>query len=106
MAVELEKVSGSLKQSIARVELFTDAALLPDDWRFVIHFEDGTYGADGKLLGSTRFGTRRVEARFGDIKNDVIANGITVAQVAGLIQIEAYALRAKQINDEANKPTE
>ena len=86
------------KESIARVELFTDSHLAPDDWLLVIRFETAEYDDDGALVpGSQRLSSRRVEARFGDIKDDVIANGITVAQLAGLIQTKAYQMRAAAI---------
>lgn len=95
MAETTEILSKSeIKQSIARVELFTDAELSPEDWRLVIHFEDGIYDETGKLLKPTQFGTRRVERRFGDIKDDVITGSITVEQLAGLIQKQSYAYRA------------
>lgn len=100
MAVEIASVSATQKQSIARVELFTDAALSPDQWRLVVHFEDGLYDADGKLTGPTQFGTRRIERAFGDIKaQSVTAAGqtVTVAQLAALIQAAAYAFRAADI---------
>ena len=76
MAEELESnITVTRKQSIARVELFTEAALTPDDWRLVAHFEDGVYDSDGKLIGATKFGSRRIERRFGDINITVNASG-------------------------------
>lgn len=101
MSEDLESsVTVTKKQSIARVELFTDAALKPEDWRLVAHFEDGVYDADGKLLAPTQFGTRRIERRFGDIAPVIIkAAGveITIAQLAQLIQAGVYQFRAEDI---------
>lgn len=101
MAEELEsEITVTKKQSIARVELFTDAALDPSDWRLVAHFEDGVYDGAGKLLAPTQFGTRRVERRFGDIAPVMIeAAGvsITIAQLAQLIQASIYQFRAEDI---------
>src|SRR5450756_1060909 len=93
MAEILGAVAATRKQSIARVELFTDAALAPDDWKLVIHFEDGLYDDAGALVGSTTFGTREVSRAFGDIKNtSITAAGatVTVAQLAAFIQAGAY----------------
>lgn len=98
MAETIESLPNvTLKQSIARIELFTDAALPSDDWRLVIHFEDGLYDAAGKLLQPTQFGTRMVTRRFGDIRTDSAAPGISVAQLAAMIQSRAYAYRTQDI---------
>lgn len=101
MPEELQSnITVTRKQSIARVELFTDAALSPDDWRLRAHFEDGLYDGDGKLIGNTTFGTRVVERRFGDIKDRKITVGkltVTVAQLAALIQAGIYDFRADDI---------
>ena len=109
MAEELESnITVTRKQSIARVELFTEAALTPDDWRLVAHFEDGVYDSDGKLIGATKFGSRRIERRFGDIKDRKIAVGklsVTVAQLAQMIQSGVYQFRAEDIaNPEGPQP--
>lgn len=101
MAETIETVSGEMKQSIARVELFTDATLKPEDWRLVAHFEDGLY-SDGVLVGNTVFGTRRVERKFGDIKDiRVKAAGvdISIAQLAALIQAGIYKFRQDDIDN-------
>lgn len=101
MAEELESnITVTRKQSIARVELFTDAALKPEDWRLVAHFEDGVYDGEGQLLAPTQFGMRRIERRFGDIKDRKITVGkvtVTVAQLAALIQSGIYDFRADDI---------
>jgi hypothetical protein len=97
MAEEVATINGVIKQSIARVELFTDAALPPNEWRIVYHFEDGAY-VNGALQGATTFGTRRVERRFGDIKNSEIAGGMTGAQIAALIQAGGYLFRQQDID--------
>lgn len=101
MAEELESnITVTRKQSIARVELFTDAAREPSDWILRAHFEDGLYDAEGKLIGSATFGTRVVERRFGDIKDRKIEVGkvsVTVAQLAALIQAGIYDFRAEDI---------
>lgn len=101
MAEELESsVTISTRESIARVELFTDAAKHPDDWELRAHFEVGAYTAHGNLVGPTTFGSRRVERKFGAIKNESItAAGVTVtiAQLAALIQAGVYAFRAADI---------
>ena len=100
MAVDLASVSGTKKQSIARVELFTDASPAPDDWRMVFHFEDGFYDGAGKLIGATDFGTRRVERRFGDVKDVTLSaagSTATVAQLAALVSKGAYAFREEDI---------
>lgn len=101
MAEEIESnVTVTMKESIARVELFTDAAKHPDDWELRAHFEVGAYTAQGNLVGPTTFGSRRVERKFGAIKNETInAAGvtITIAQLAALIQAGVYAFRAADI---------
>jgi hypothetical protein len=97
MAEVIANVAATQKQSIARVELFTDANKNPDDWELVVHFEDGLYDQNGQLLQQLRFGSRTVRRRYGDIKNMVVSGGITVAQLAGLISVAAYALRAEDI---------
>ena len=101
MAKELESnITVTRKQSIARVELFTDAALDPSDWRLRAHFEDGVYDHNGALIGETKFGTRVVERRFGDIKDRKITAAkttVTVAQLAALIQVGIYEFRADDI---------
>jgi hypothetical protein len=102
MPVELDEISATRKQSIARVELFTDAHLPPDDWRLTIHFEDALYDAQGAIVPGTQvFGTREVTRRFGDIKTQsVTAAGVTatVAQLAALISGAAYTLRQEDID--------
>lgn len=100
MAEILAEVSATKKQSIARVELFTDASLIPPEWRLVIHFEDGLYDASGNLIGETQFGTLRVERRFGEIASEsVTASGatVTIAQVADLIAAASYRFRQQDI---------
>lgn len=102
MAIDLSQVTGTKRQSIARIEIFTDAALKPDDWQLVIHFEDTLVDADGNLLQSPQFGTRRVERRFGNIKDDQIALGaaaLTVAQLAGMIQAAVYRYRKEDVDN-------
>lgn len=83
---------GEFKDSIARVELFTDAAIAPDDWRVVFHFENAPYDADGKLIGPAIFGARRVERRFGDIKSDP-----EVVALVAAIKVKGYAWRTADI---------
>jgi hypothetical protein len=101
MAEIIGSIAGTKRQSIARVELFTDAHLASDDWRLVVHFEDATYDENEALVPGTQvFGTRRVERRFGDIANDAIAAAgatVTVAQLAALIAAGAYAYRAQDL---------
>lgn len=103
MAVTLETATITIKQSIARVELFTDAAKAQADWSLVFHFEDGSYGASGELVGATQFGTRRVERAFGAIANDSITSTdgtltVTVAQLADLIKQGGYKYRQEDID--------
>ncbi len=109
MAEEIEtNVTISNKESIARVELFTDASRNPDDWELRAHFEVGAYTAQGGLIGPTTFGSRRVERMFGAIKKaTVTAAGVTVtiAQLAALIQAGVYQFRAEDIaNPEGPQP--
>lgn len=88
MAETIETISAEVIRTIARVELFTDATLYPDDWRLVVHFEDGFY-QNGILVGKPNFGTHTVSRRFGDIKDKELKlgeNKITIAQLAGLIK--------------------
>jgi hypothetical protein len=102
MAEVLAKMAGTRKQSIARVELFTDANKNPDDWTVIFHFEDGTYDdTSGTLIQSTQFGTRRVERRFGSIKNDLAAPGVTIAQLAAMIKSVGYIYRQADIDAKA-----
>lgn len=101
MAETIETVSGEMKQSIARLTLFTEAELSPEDWRLVAHFEDGFY-VDGRLVGPTNFGSRIVNRRFGDIKDMTIeAAGvkINIAQLAALIQAGIYKFRQEDIDN-------
>lgn len=88
--------AGNYQESIARVELFTDASLSPDDWRVVIHFENGPYDAEGNLIGPTTFGSKRVERRFADIKDDA-----EVLALVGLIKKKGYAYRQADIDAKA-----
>jgi hypothetical protein len=101
MPESLGEVVATRKQSIARVELFTDAVRPPDDWLLRIHFEDGLYEPGGALIANTsQFGTRVVERRFGEIKAvPLTAAGatVTVEQLAALIAAGAYAFRAEDI---------
>lgn len=92
MAVELETTIKKTMESIARVELFTDASLSPDDWSVVFHFERGNYDADGKLIGPTEFGSMRVTKRFGDIKSDP-----EIVQLVTAIKKKAYEYRSADI---------
>lgn len=91
--------TGNYQDTIARVELFTDAAIHPDDWRVVFHFENGPYDADGKPTGPAMFGSRRVERRFGDIKADP-----EVQTIVALIKAKGYAYRQEDID--ADEPEE
>ncbi len=101
MAEDLESnIIVTRKQSIARVELFTDASRNPSDWIIRAHFEDGVYDEEGKLVGETKFGTRVVERKFGDVKDRQVTAGkttITIAQLAALIQAGIYGFRADDI---------
>lgn len=65
------------KESIARVEIFCDAHLAQDDWTVVFHFETGDYDDSGNLTTRGRFGSSRVERRFGDIKGEKKILGLT-----------------------------
>jgi|GEM_PF-4497342 len=101
MPVSLGPVSATKKQSIARVELFTDAHLASDDWRLTAHFEDGLYDANGALIGQTQFGTREVTRRFGAIKTESVSAAgatVTIAQLAALIAAASYAFRQQDID--------
>ena len=102
MSVDLGPVSGSKKQSIARVELFTDAAVAPADWTLKFHFEDGNYDANGALTGPTVFGTKQVQRQFGAISGDTIDDGAghtaTVAQLAAWIKAARYKYRQADID--------
>jgi hypothetical protein len=103
MAEVIADVSATKKQSIARVELFTDARFVPPDRRLVIHFEDGLYDLSGNLIGETQFGTRRVERSFGEIASEsVTASGatVTIAQIADLIAAASYLFRQQDIDAE------
>ncbi len=109
MPEELESnVTISTRESIARVELFTDAAKHPDDWELRAHFEVGAYTAQGQLIGPTTFGSHRVERKFGAIKNATVSAAgvtVTIAQLAALIQAGVYAFRAEDIaNPEGPQP--
>ncbi len=102
MAVSIGTVSGTRQQSLARVELFTDATLAQADWKVVFHFEDATYDANGVLLDTPQFGTRIVVRRFGDIMADSISDPsaptATIAQLATLIKAAAYKYRQYDID--------
>lgn len=101
MPENLGAISATRKQSIARVELFTDANRAQDDWSLVIHFEDALYDAGDVLIpGTQQFGSRVVERRFGDIKADALTAAgatVTVGQLAALIAAGGYTYRAADI---------
>lgn len=90
-----------MKQSIARVELFTDASRPQGDWWMTVHFEDGLYDAQDKLVGTTQFGSRRVERRFADMAaEEVTVDGftLTIGQVAKFIAAGSYKFRQQDID--------
>jgi hypothetical protein len=94
-------VNGTIKESVARVELYTDANLAPDDWQLVVYFEKATYDADGKIVGTSEFGSRRVPVRFGDVKDMKIGSSTeTVQQLAGKIQKVCYQIRAQDVDQQ------
>lgn len=103
MSVTLDPATSlTVQQSIARVELFTEAAEAQANWRVVYHFEDGTYDATNKLVGKATFGTRRAERTFGAIQADSITTSdgkvtVTVAQLADLIKQAGYKYRAADV---------
>jgi hypothetical protein len=102
MPVDLEEVSATRKQSIARVELFTGADLPPAAWRLEVNFEDALYDGDGQIKPNTQVAnTRVVQRRFGDIKDvSVTAAGatVTIEQLAALISKAAYTFRQQDID--------
>jgi hypothetical protein len=102
MAVDLTTNNVTVRQSIARVELFTDVSRVPASWLLVYHFEDGSYGDDGVLVGRTSFGSRRVERFFGNIQNTEIDDGsgnmATIAQIAAWIKAAGYVFRQEDID--------
>src|SRR5215471_5465485 len=108
MAIDMGEVAGTHKQTIARVELYTDAVLARDDFRIVAYFEDGVYDDNDALQGSTRFGTAQVVRRLGDIKTQrITAAGVTVTcdQLADLIKAAIYQFRQEDIdNEEKTQP--
>lgn len=91
-------------ESIARVELFTDAKRNPDDWEVVVHFETGNYDEKGVLVGDTVFGSTRVARRFGDIKGEK-----GVVEIVDTIKTLAYqwhtenANASRKLEDERSK---
>jgi hypothetical protein len=103
MAVALETAQVTIKQSIARVELFTPAAFAPMDWTIKYYFENGPYDANDKLIGPTTFGTRDVSRKFGDIASMSFTTSdgtltATGAQIADLIKQAGYVLRQADID--------
>lgn len=88
-------------ETIARVEMFTEAAKPRDQWEVRYHWESGEY-VDGVLDGDTKFGSRPfVPRRFGQIKDDsYTAAGVTVTaeQLAALIQVAGYRYRQEDID--------
>lgn len=98
-----------MKQSIARVEMFTDASRKPEDRYLTVHFEDGLYDASDALVGVTKFGTRTVNRRFGDIAGEVVeipGVSVTIEQLAQLIAIASYRFRQIDIANEAVQAAE
>lgn len=91
----------TMKQSIARVELFTDAVRPQGDWWLTVHFEDGLYDASDTLVGTTQFGSRRVDRRFADMAvEEVTVEGttLTIAQIAQFVAAGSYKLRQQDID--------
>lgn len=96
MAVQIgNPMTVTQKETIARVELFTDAKSNPDDWTLFCHFETGLYDADGKLIGDTQFGTRVIRRAFGDIKNQP-----GIAALVEEIKSNCYQYRDEDIETE------
>jgi hypothetical protein len=62
MGEDVTSVTGSVKQSIARDEMFVDVSRSQDEWLVTVHFEDAFYdGATGEMApGSAKFDTRIV----------------------------------------------
>lgn len=93
------------QESIARVELFTEAKTPKDRWEVRYHWESGNY-VDGVLDGDTKFGSRPAVTRlFEDIQNDsYTAAGVTVTaeQLAALIQVAGYKYRQQDIDAAAS----
>lgn len=101
MAETIGTISGSIKQSIATVELQTRATVAQKDWSITYTFEDGTYNADGSLNGEPDYGTRRVTRNFGDIANVSVSAGgatATVAQIAALVKAAGYLFRKENVD--------
>lgn len=108
MPVTLETATLSINQSIARIELYTDADRAQTAWELVYHFEDGSY-ENGVLKGKTTFGSRIVKRTFGSIAADTITTTdgtltVTVAQIADLIKQAGYKYRQADIDAGVNTP--
>lgn len=103
MSIVLKTISGTCKQSIARVELFTNAKLDPANWEIVIHFEDATYDDNGALMDTPLFGTRVIRRKFGDIQAASVTDGtntLTFSALASLIKAAGYQFRAEDVAKE------
>jgi hypothetical protein len=93
MAEILGEITGTRKQSMARVEVFTPAHLSPDDWEVAIHFENAEYDAAGNLVPGTQvFGAREVRRKFGAVKGDP-----EVVALVAKIKEKGYEWRAEDI---------
>lgn len=97
------------KQGIARVELFTEAALPEADRVLRVHFEDYGVKPDGSLdliASPPLFGTRMVERKFGDIATQTVTATdpvtgenvtVSIAGLATLIAVVCYQFRDEDV---------
>lgn len=97
MAEDIKNVTGKIKQSIGSVYLNTEGDS-PDSWSLTYYFQDELVGEDGKRITPPRPNTRMVTRNYNDIKNDVILNGVTVTQIAGLIKAGGYKYRQEDLS--------
>lgn len=93
MAKEDEPITLIPTESIARVELFTEAARPPVNWELRCYFEKYYKTDEGEILGQTQFGSSYFSKPFGEIAADEIeVNGkkYTVAEIAEVIKAFCY----------------
>jgi len=102
MAEDVVSVTGTVKQGIARIELFVDVSRVQDDWLVTVHFEDAFYdGTTGEPApGSAKFDTRIINRVWSQIKDDP-----EVVAIADAMRDKIYEWRAEDIAaEEANPP--
>jgi hypothetical protein len=96
--------SDSIDRNVARLEIFCDSDDR-DAWQIVAHFQDATYEGDTRVE-APRFGTARVSATFGQLKDMALpgGGGGKVSDLLAPIRALCYALLQQQQSQPAPTP--